>query len=74
MSDFKNSGGLLMDNFDDMDIANDFLDAAYKCKPNNLEPLLQKIELKIKNNDHTDKTLLRARMIVTSKLALYYSK
>ena len=74
MSDFKNSGGLLMDTFDDMDIAKDFLDAAYKCKPTNLEPLLQKIELKIKNSDHTDKTLLRAKMIVTSKLALYYSK
>lgn len=63
-----------MDNFDDIDIASDFLDAAYKCKPHNLEPLLQKIELKIKNSDHTDKTLLRAKTIVTSKLALYYSK
>ena len=63
-----------MDNFDGIDIASDFLDAAYKCKPDNLEPLLQKIELKIKNSDHPDKILLRAKTVVTSKLALYYSK
>jgi hypothetical protein len=63
-----------MDNFDNIDIASDFLDAAYKCKPDNLEPLLKKIELKIKNSDHADKVLLRAKTVVTSKLALYYSK
>ncbi|MGB9980519.1 hypothetical protein [Methanobacterium sp.] len=63
-----------MDNFDNIDMANDFLDAAYKCKPDNLEPLLQKIELEIKNSNHVDKTLLRAKTVVTSKLALHYSK
>ena len=63
-----------MDSFDGIDRANDFLDAAYKCKPDNLEPLLQKIELKIKSSEHTDKILLRAKTVVTSKLALYYSK
>ncbi len=63
-----------MDSFNGIDISNDFLDAAYKCKPDNLEPLLHEIELKIKNSDHTDKILLRAKTVVTSKLALYYSK
>ncbi len=63
-----------MDNFDSIDMANNFLDAAYKCKPSDLEPLLQKIELEIKNCDYTDKALLRAKTIVTSKLALHYIK
>lgn len=63
-----------MDNFDGTDMANNFLDAAYKCKPADLEPLLHKIELEIKNSDHIDKTLLRAKTVVTSKLALHYSK
>ena len=63
-----------MDNFDGIDVANTFLDAAYKCKPDNLEPLLQQIELEIKNSDHANKNLLRAKTVVTSKLALYHSK
>lgn len=60
-----------MDNINDIDTATTFLDAAYKCKPANLESLLQKIEFEIKNSDHVDKNLLRAKTVVTSKLALY---
>ena len=63
-----------MDNFDNIDMATTFLDAAYRCKPSDLESLLQKIELEIKSSDHTDKTLLRAKTVVTSKLALHCSK
>ena len=63
-----------MDNFDSIEMVTTFLDAAYKCKPSDLESLLQKIELEIKNSDHIDKSLLRAKTVVTSKLALHYSK
>lgn len=56
------------------DISNNFLNEAYKCKTSDLESLLQKIETEIKNSDHIDKNLLRAKTIVTSKLALRYSK
>lgn len=63
-----------MDNFDSIDMATTFLDAAYRCKSSDLESLLQKIELEIKNSDHIDKSLLRAKTVVTSKLALHYSK
>ncbi len=31
---------------------------------------LKKIEIKIKNSDHIDKNLLRAKTVVNSKLAL----
>ena len=58
----------------DTNIFNDFLNEAYKCKPQDLEFLLKKIEFEIKNSDHADRTLLRAKMIVTSKLVLYCSK
>lgn len=51
-----------------------FLNAAYRCKPADLEPLLLKIENEIKNKVYKDKILLRAKTIVTSKLALQYSK
>lgn len=55
-------------------ISNDFLNEAYKCKPQDLKSLLQKIEFEIKNNDYIDRSLLRAKTVVTSKLALHYSK
>lgn len=58
----------------DRDISNNFLDEAYKCKPVNLEPLLQKIEFEIKNRGYADSVLLRAKTIVTSKMALINSK
>ena len=63
-----------MNNFNNIDLVTNYLDEAYKCKPADLETLLKKIEFEIKNSDHTDKTLLRAKTIVTSKLALHYSK
>jgi hypothetical protein len=55
-------------------ISNTFLDAAYKCKPANLESLLVKIENEINSKDYKDNILLRAKTVVTSKLAVYYSK
>lgn len=53
---------------------NKLLNEAYRCKPQNLESLLQKIELEIKNSNNVDNILLRAKMIVTSKIALINSK
>jgi predicted Zn-dependent protease with MMP-like domain len=55
------------------DELNKLLNEAYRCKPENLQSLLQKIELEIKNNN-ADNILLRAKMIVTSKIALINSK
>ena len=55
-------------------IAQSLLDKAYKCRPTDLELLLEEIELAIKNSDHIDKVLLRAKTVVTSKLAVYYCK
>lgn len=52
----------------------ELLNKAYKCKPADLESLLEKIELAIKNSEHIDKTLLRAKTIVTSKLAVNHCK
>lgn len=52
----------------------DLLNKAYKCKPADLESLLEEIELAIKNRGHSDKVLLRAKTVVTSKLAVYYCK
>ena len=63
-----------MDNINNIDGSTSFLNAAYKCKPADLESLLVKIESEIKNNDYKDNNLLRAKTIVTSKLALYHSK
>ena len=63
-----------MNDIHNIDISNRFLDAAYKCKPENLESLLVEIENEIKKKDYTDNILLRAKTVVTSKLALYYSK
>lgn len=63
-----------MDNTNSIDVASALLDEAYKCEPLNLEFLLQKIELEIRNSDYVNKSLLRAKTVVTSKLALYYSK
>lgn len=56
------------------DELNKLLNEAYRCKPQNLESLLQKIELEIKNSNNADNILLRAKMIVTSKIALINSK
>jgi hypothetical protein len=53
--------------------SNNLLDKAYKCKSNDLELLLKEIEVTIKNSEHIDKVLLRAKT-VTSKLAAYNSK
>lgn len=63
-----------MNDITNSNISNTFLDAAYKCKPSNLESLLVKIENEIKSKDYKDNILLRAKTVVTSKLALYYSK
>ncbi|WP_414469215.1 hypothetical protein [Methanobacterium sp. ACI-7] len=49
------------------------LDAAYKCKPTELESLLKEIENAIKNSEYPDSSLLRAKTVVTSKLALKVS-
>lgn len=53
-----------------MDTSLKLLNKAYKCKPADLEALLEKIELAIKNSENIDKTLLRAKTVVTSKLAV----
>ena len=63
-----------MDEINDREVSSKFLDDAYKCKPNNLGHLLQKIEYEIQNRDHTDNILLRAKTVVTSKIALINSK
>ncbi len=54
--------------------SHNLLNEAYKCKPADLEILLEKIELAIKKSNHNDKVLLRAKTIVTSKLAVYTCK
>ena len=56
------------------DELNNLLNDAYRCKPGNLDAMLQKIELEIKNSHSVDNILLRAKMIVTSKMALINSK
>ena len=43
---------------------------AYKCKNTDLESLLEKIELAIKNSSNVDDILLEAKLVVTSKLAV----
>jgi len=53
---------------------NKILKEAYRCKPADLESLLKKIELEIKNSDNVDNMLLRAKTVVTSKIALINSK
>ncbi len=63
-----------MDEISDREISRKFLDDAYKCKPNKLGHLLQKIEYEIKNRSHADNILLRAKTVVTSKMALMNSK
>lgn len=52
------------------DELNKILHEAYRCKPRDLEVMLQKIELEIKNSHNVNNILLRAKMIVTSKIAL----
>ncbi|MEN6552531.1 MAG: hypothetical protein ABFC34_06545 [Methanobacterium sp.] len=63
-----------MDEIIDREVSSKFLDDAYKCKPDNLGHLLQKIEYEIQNRDHADSILLRAKTVVTSKIALINSK
>ena len=63
-----------MDEVIDREVSSRFLDDAYKCKPDNLGNLLQKIEYEIQNRNHTDNILLRAKTVVTSKIALINSK
>ena len=41
-----------MDEIIDREVSSKFLDDAYKCKPDNLGFLLQKIEYEIQNRDH----------------------
>jgi hypothetical protein len=50
--------------------SNNLLNEAYRCKPADLELLLEKIEIAIKNSENIDKALLRAKTVVTSKLAV----
>lgn len=50
------------------------LNEAYKCKHADLESMLERIELAIKNSEHIDEKLKRAKIIVTSKLAANYCK
>ena len=61
-----------MNDINNTDISNNFLNEAYKCKPADLESLLLKIENEIKNKSYTDNILLRAKTVVTSKLALHH--
>jgi len=63
-----------MDEINDREISSRFLDDAYKCKPNDLGHLLQKIEYEIQNRNHSDNILLRAKTVVTSKIALMNGK
>ncbi len=46
------------------------LNKAYKCKSTELENLLQEIELAIQKSEKKDNVLLRAKTVVTSKLAV----
>lgn len=57
-----------------MDNSYNLLNKAYKCKPADLESLLEEIELTIKNSGCSNKVLLRGKTVVTSKLVVYYSK
>lgn len=49
----------------------ELLNKAYKCKPTDLILLLKEIELAIKNSKNVDKLLLRAKSVVTTKIAAY---
>jgi len=63
-----------MDYINCRNMSNNLLDEAYRCKPLELKHLLEKIELEIKNRKYSDNILLRAKMIVTSKMVLMNSK
>lgn len=52
----------------------DLIDEINNCKVEDLESLLQKIELKIEKHDGKDRSLLSAKTMVTSKIALKNSK
>ena len=54
--------------------SNNLLKEAYKCKPADLESLLKKNEVTIKNSKSNNKTLLEAKLVVTSKLAVLNCK
>lgn len=63
-----------MDYINNRNISNNLLDEAYQCKEGELKSLLSKIESEIKNREYEDTILLRAKMIVTSKMVLMNSK
>jgi len=63
-----------MDYINNRNISNNLLDEAYRCKEVELKSLLFKIESEIKNREYEDNILLRAKMIVTSKMVLRNSK
>ncbi|MDI6723273.1 MAG: hypothetical protein QMD61_01355 [Methanobacterium sp.] len=63
-----------MDYISNRNISNSLLDEAYRCKHVELKSLLGKIESEINDRGYADRILLRAKMIVTSKMALMNSK
>ena len=54
----------------------EILNQASKCKPGELESLLLQIQIKLEQstNKHTDHDILRAKTIITSRLASMRSK
>ena len=52
-------------------ISEEILDQASKCKSEELEELLNRIQMKLEqnNNKYNDRDLLRAKTIITSRLA-----
>ncbi len=62
-----------MDYINSRNMSNNLLDEAYRCKGVELKSLLEKIESEIKNRKYSDSILLRAKMIVTSKMVLMNS-
>jgi hypothetical protein len=63
-----------MDYINNRNISNNLLDEAYRCKHVELKSLLGRIESEIDHREYSDNILLRAKMIVTSKMALMNSK
>ena len=63
-----------MYNIKDKEVSSKFLEEAYRCKPEDLKYLLQKIEYEIQNRNQEDNILFRAKTIVTCKMTLMKSK
>ncbi len=57
-----------------IDTTPDLLEEAFRCKPDDLESMLERIELAIKDSELMDKSLLRAKTVVTCKLVGCHSK